>query len=38
VKYPLAGTPAEFWVQANPQGYRDLALRHRTGVHPVDGP
>lgn len=34
-KGPLAGTPAEFWVQVNPQAYRDLAQRHRTGVEPV---
>src|SRR5207237_8659078 len=25
VKGPLAGTPAEFWVKANPQGYQKLA-------------
>jgi carbonic anhydrase/acetyltransferase-like protein (isoleucine patch superfamily) len=35
VKGPLAGTPAEFWVKANPQGYQALAQRHRTGVRPV---
>ena len=35
VKGPIAGTAAEFWIAANPQGYRDLAQRHRTGVHPV---
>jgi carbonic anhydrase/acetyltransferase-like protein (isoleucine patch superfamily) len=34
-KGPLAGTPAEFWVQVNPQAYRDLAQRHRAGVEPV---
>jgi len=35
VKGPLAGTPAEFWVKANPQGYQALAQRHRTGIAPV---
>jgi len=32
VKRPIAGTPSEFWVTANPQAYRDLSARHRTGV------
>ena len=36
-KGPVAGTPAEFWVQVNPQAYRDLAQRHLAGVEPVDG-
>src|SRR5215212_5947190 len=35
VKRPLEGTPSEFWVQANPQAYRELAARHREGVQPV---
>ena len=35
VKGPIAGTPAEFWVQVNPQAYRDLAVRHRDGVAPA---
>lgn len=35
VKGPLAGTPAEFWVRANPAGYQALAQRHRTGVAPA---
>ena len=35
VKGPLAGTPAEFWVKANPQGYQALAERHRVGITPV---
>jgi carbonic anhydrase/acetyltransferase-like protein (isoleucine patch superfamily) len=35
VKGPIAGTPAEFWVQVNPQAYRDLAVRHRDGVQPA---
>ncbi len=34
-KGPIEGTPAEFWVQVNPQAYRDLAQRHRTGVEPA---
>jgi carbonic anhydrase/acetyltransferase-like protein (isoleucine patch superfamily) len=32
VKRELAGSPAEFWVQANPAAYASLALRHRDGV------
>ena len=35
VKGPLAGTPAERWVRANPAGYQALAQRHRTGVKPA---
>jgi carbonic anhydrase/acetyltransferase-like protein (isoleucine patch superfamily) len=35
VKRPLAGTPAEFWVQTNPSAYADLAQRHRQLVRPV---
>jgi carbonic anhydrase/acetyltransferase-like protein (isoleucine patch superfamily) len=35
VRGPLAGTPAEFWVRANPSGYQALAQRHRVGVQPV---
>ena len=34
VKKPLAGTSAEFWVQANPPYYAELAQRHRTGISP----
>ena len=36
VKGPIAGTGAEFWVNANPTAYRDLAVRHKKGVAPVD--
>jgi carbonic anhydrase/acetyltransferase-like protein (isoleucine patch superfamily) len=36
VRGPLAGTPAEFWVRANPGGYQALARRHRDGVEPVE--
>jgi carbonic anhydrase/acetyltransferase-like protein (isoleucine patch superfamily) len=32
VKRPLEGSPSEFWVRTNPQAYRDLAARHRSGV------
>src|SRR5256885_13160398 len=38
VKRPIAGTPAEFWVQTNPSAYADLAQRHRAGVRPVPAP
>lgn len=34
-KGAIAGTPSEFWVQVNPQAYRELAQRHRVGVEPV---
>jgi carbonic anhydrase/acetyltransferase-like protein (isoleucine patch superfamily) len=36
VKREIAGTAAEMWVDANPQAYRDLAARHRTGVAAID--
>lgn len=32
VKKAIAGTPAEFWVQANPSAYQDLARRYLTGL------
>ena len=35
VRGPLAGTPAERWVQMNPAGYQALAQRHRVGVTPA---
>lgn len=35
VKRPIAGTPSEFWVTANPVAYRQLAARHRDGVTPA---
>jgi len=31
VKGPIKGTPAEMWVQLNPQAYQDLARRYREG-------
>lgn len=36
VKKPIAGTSSEFWVEANPPYYADLAQRHRAGVKPLD--
>ncbi len=35
VRGPVAGTPAEFWVKANPQGYQKLAQRHLAGIAEV---
>jgi carbonic anhydrase/acetyltransferase-like protein (isoleucine patch superfamily) len=35
VRGPLAGTPAELWVKANPEGYQALAQRHRAGIAEV---
>src|SRR5207247_9444188 len=35
VKRPIAGTPAEFWVQINPSAYADLARRHAARVQPA---
>ena len=32
VRGPVAGTPAERWVRANPRAYQALAQRHRAGV------
>ena len=32
VKKPIAGTAAEFWVQANPVYYPELAQRHVKGI------
>ena len=37
VKRPLPGTPAEFWVNANPSAYAELAQRHKTGIEYVGG-
>lgn len=36
VKGPIEGTGAQFWVEANPPYYAELAQRHRAGVRPVD--
>jgi len=35
VKKPIAGTAAEFWVQANPKYYPELAKRHMVGTKPI---
>lgn len=35
VKGPIAGTGAEMWINLNPQAYRDLAQRYRTGLSEV---
>ena len=32
VKKPIAGTPAEFWVQVNGEYYADLARRHMDSI------
>lgn len=32
VKRPVIGSPAQFWVDANPTAYAELAQRHRAGV------
>ncbi len=31
----VAGTPAEFWVRFNPEGYQALAQRHKASVAPL---
>lgn len=35
VKKPIEGTAAQFWVDANPPYYAELAQRHRTGITPA---
>lgn len=35
VKRPLAGTPAEMWVQLNPTHYPELARKHVRGLRPI---
>jgi carbonic anhydrase/acetyltransferase-like protein (isoleucine patch superfamily) len=35
VRGALAGTPAEFWVRVNPEGYQALAQRHKASVKPA---
>jgi carbonic anhydrase/acetyltransferase-like protein (isoleucine patch superfamily) len=32
IKRPVTGSPAEFWVNANPSAYAELAARHRAGL------
>lgn len=36
VKKPIAGTPAEMWVQMNPPAYAELARRHAVGIEALD--
>ena len=36
VKRPIAGTTAEFWVEANPPYYAELAQRHLAGLTTID--
>lgn len=36
VKKPIAGTPAEFWVEVNGAYYAELAERHGKGLSPVE--
>jgi carbonic anhydrase/acetyltransferase-like protein (isoleucine patch superfamily) len=35
VKRPLAGTPAEMWVQLNPTHYPELGRKHMRGLRPI---
>lgn len=35
VRRPIAGTPAEMWVNLNPTYYPDLARKHLAGIRPV---
>ncbi len=35
IKRPIAGTPAEMWVNLNPTHYPQLAQRHRHGIRAV---
>ncbi len=35
VKRPIEGSGAQFWVDANPGAYAELAVRHRRGIEPV---
>jgi carbonic anhydrase/acetyltransferase-like protein (isoleucine patch superfamily) len=32
VKRGVEGSPADFWVKANPPAYAELAQRHRVGI------
>ena len=36
VKRPIDGSPAQFWVDANPTAYAELAARHRRGLTRLD--
>jgi len=35
VKRVIDGSPAQFWVDANPGAYADLAQRHRVGIEQI---
>lgn len=37
-KKPIEGTGAQFWVDANPPYYAELAQRHRAGLRAIDLP
>ena len=32
MKRGVEGSPADFWVKANPPAYAELAQRHRVGI------
>jgi carbonic anhydrase/acetyltransferase-like protein (isoleucine patch superfamily) len=36
VKRPIDGSPAQFWVDANPSAYAELAQRHLDGLTRID--
>jgi carbonic anhydrase/acetyltransferase-like protein (isoleucine patch superfamily) len=36
VKRPIDGSPAQFWVDANPSAYAELAVRHLNGLTRLD--
>jgi carbonic anhydrase/acetyltransferase-like protein (isoleucine patch superfamily) len=36
VKRPIDGSPAQFWVDANPGAYAELAVRHLNGLTRLD--
>ncbi len=36
VKRPIDGSPAQFWVDANPGAYEELAVRHLNGLTRLD--
>jgi carbonic anhydrase/acetyltransferase-like protein (isoleucine patch superfamily) len=36
VKRPIDGSPAQFWVDANPSAYAELAARHKNGLVRLD--
>jgi len=36
VKRSIEGSPAQFWVDANPAAYAELAVRHLNGLTRLD--